>query len=229
MIHILSIETSTEVCSVALHEDDRLLGYAESRKQKSHSSLLVSMIDQVLSNAKISKTELSAIAVSKGPGSYTGLRIGTSTAKGLCYALNIPLIGVDTLKAMALEASEHLSDPAYIIPMLDARRAEVYCEVFDQQMNLISVAEALVLDNLSFTDVSPSKHLVVVGDGATKAESLMGKRSNADYWNHVLPSARLIGELAIKSYDNSEFEDLAYFEPFYLKEFYTPKPPKKLV
>jgi tRNA threonylcarbamoyladenosine biosynthesis protein TsaB len=226
MTRILSIETSTEVCSVAIHEDDCLLSYAESRRQKSHSSLLLSMIDQVLSNAKITKNELSAIAVSKGPGSYTGLRIGTSTAKGLCYAFEIPLMGIDTLEAMAEEASEHLSEPSYIISMLDARRAEVYCEIFDEHKRLIAAPAAIVLDHSSFTELCDDHRLVFVGDGAIKAEELIGDRANATYWSHVLPSARFIGELAIKSYHNGEFVDLNYFEPFYLKEFYTPKPPK---
>jgi tRNA threonylcarbamoyladenosine biosynthesis protein TsaB len=228
MTRILSIETSTAVCSVAVHNDDQLLGYAESRRQKSHSSLLVSMIDQVLGNAKVSKSDLSAIAVSKGPGSYTGLRIGTSTAKGLCYALEIPLIGIDTLKSMALEASRHLSEPTYIIPMLDARRAEVYCGIFDEQMQMISEPAAVVLDDSSFVDLDQTNRIIVIGDGAIKAEGLMGPRTHTYYWSDVLPSAKFIGELAVKSYRCSEFVDLAYFEPFYLKEFYTPKPPKKL-
>lgn len=229
MTRILSIETSTEVCSVAIHEEGRLLGYAESRRQKSHSSLLVPMIDQLLENAKTKKSELSAIAVSKGPGSYTGLRIGTSTAKGLCYALDIPLMAIDTLQLMALEASQHLHHPTYIIPMIDARRAEVYCEIFNEQMEVISKPSAVILDESSFGELDQLNSLVIVGDGATKAKDLLGQRTNSHYWVHILPSAKYVGALAVNSYHKEQFEDLAYFEPFYLKEFYTPKPPKKLV
>ncbi len=229
MIRTLSIETSTEVCSVAVHEEGQLLAYAESRRQKSHSSLLVPMVDQLLANSKIQKTELSAIAVSKGPGSYTGLRIGTSTAKGLCYALDIPLIAIDTLQAMALEASQHLQLPSYIIPLIDARRAEAYSQVFDHHMAMISEPSAVILDEASFTELDQSNHQVFVGDGAAKAKGLLGRRDNASFWGHILPSAKYIGLLAVQSYHRDQFEDLAYFEPFYLKEFYTPKPPKKLV
>lgn len=229
MIRILSLETSTDVCSVALHGDDQLVGYAESRKQKSHSSLLLPMIDQVLSNANITKQQLSAIAVSKGPGSYTGLRIGTSTAKGLCYALDIPLLGIDTLEAMAMEASANLSEPSYIIPMLDARREEVYCEVFDEQMNQIMAPAAVILGTASFNHLDQSRKVIIIGDGATKAELLIGARPSTHYWCHMLPSARGIGELAVHYYQQGEFADVAYFEPFYLKEFYTPKPSRKLV
>lgn len=228
MIRILSIETSTEVCSVALHEEGQLLGFAESRRQKSHSSLLVPMVDQLLENSKIKKSELSAVAVSKGPGSYTGLRIGTSTAKGLCYALDVPLIAVDTLRAMALEASLYVHQPTHIIPMIDARRAEVYCEVFDQDMKMISEPSAVILDDTTFKELDQSGHQVFVGDGAAKAKDLLERRDIASFWSHILPSAKFVGALAVQSYHRSQFEDLAYFEPFYLKEFYTPKPPKKL-
>ncbi|MEM8895033.1 MAG: tRNA (adenosine(37)-N6)-threonylcarbamoyltransferase complex dimerization subunit type 1 TsaB, partial [Bacteroidota bacterium] len=172
MSTILSIETSTEVCSVAVHRDGQLLGFAESRRQKSHSSLVVAMIDQLLSNANVEKKELSAIAVSKGPGSYTGLRIGTSTAKGLCYALGIPLIAIDTLKSMALEASMHVVGEAFIIPMLDARRAEVYCEVFNQDMEMITGPEPVILDHESFRHFKKESKLVILGNGATKAAEL---------------------------------------------------------
>ncbi len=228
MSTILSIETSTEVCSVAVHRDGQLLGFSESRRQKSHSSLVVAMIDQLLSNANVEKTELSAIAVSKGPGSYTGLRIGTSTAKGLCYALGIPLIAIDTLESMALEASMHVVGETYIIPMLDARRAEVYCEVFNQDMEMIEEPKPVILDNESFGHFEKRSKLVVIGNGAAKAAELMGERTGAIFWDHITPSAKHIGELALKSFDQKHWEDLTYFEPFYLKEFYTPKPPKSL-
>lgn len=221
MAIIVSIETATPICSVAIHKDGNLLAETSVRKGHSHSSLLNSSIQNLLELSEVKMDELSAIAVSKGPGSYTGLRIGTSTAKGLCYALDIPLISVDTLKAMAYAVRNY--NNWNLCPMLDARRMEVYCSIFDSEMNAIEPIRPVVLDDTSFIKELDATDILFFGDGSEKFSKVMFHK-NAHFVNDVEPNAKAIGELAFKKYTTDQFEDVAYFEPFYLKEFLATKP-----
>src|SRR5690606_26810438 len=152
MAYILSIETSTQVCSVALHRDDHLLVTSEVHIEQSHASRLAPLIDEVLRWSGIQATELDAIAVSAGPGSYTGLRIGVSTGKGLCYGLNIPMVAVNTLELLAFQMSRRTDYDTLLCPMIDARRMEVYCLMTDRQFNIVSPVEARIIDEMSFAD-----------------------------------------------------------------------------
>lgn len=223
MALILSIETSTPICSAALHEGTELLSYAELRLAKSHSAMLSSLIEQVLQNAQKTFSDLQAIAIAKGPGSYTGLRIGTSTAKGICFAHELPLIAINTLEAMAFRVKPYRH--TWLCPMLDARRMEVYCALFDQEMNCLSPTEAKIIEENAFADALESQVIAFFGNGANKCQALI-KHSNAHFLDDIHPSAQQVGLLAQKAFAENQFEDLAYFEPFYLKDFVGKKPKK---
>ena len=186
----------------------------------SHAERLHLFIEDVINQANIKKTDLSAVAVSKGPGSYTGLRIGVSTAKGLCYALDIPLISVSTLEALAnqVDIKEGL-----VIPMLDARRMEVYSAVFNAEGNQIRDIKAEVLDESSFKDYLNERKVYFIGNGVAKTKPLI-KNDNAVFIEDKLPSADNMSKLAYAKYKKSDIEDVAYFEPFYLKDFIALKP-----
>lgn len=220
---ILSIETATPVCSVGLYTDGKLQALFESYLDKSHSKHLTIIIQEVIRSAELTFSDIDAIAVSKGPGSYTGLRIGTSTAKGLCYGLDIPLISVDTLEAMAHGVSGYLSDDILLCPMLDARRMEVYCRLYKKNLHAITDTEAVVIDSKSFTSYLEKHKIAFFGNGASKCKSVI-YHPNAVFIEGVHPSAKEIGALAIHKYAASLFEDLAKYEPFYLKEFLAKKP-----
>lgn len=224
---ILSIETSTKVCSVALHHELTLLGSAELHVDQSHSEQLAILIQNILKTTGQKTTDLNAVAISAGPGSYTGLRIGTSTAKGLCYALEIPLIAINTLAAMAYAMSRFYTN-SLICPMIDARRMEVYCQVFDAEMNEIEPTEAKVIDESSFSALLEDNSMVFFGNGAAKCEPVISHK-NTHFVNDVYPSAIPLGELAGKKYTAREFEDMAYFEPYYLKEYKAVKSKKLLL
>lgn len=215
---ILSIETSTKVCSVALHRDAELLGYSEIHVQKSHSHVLTVLISELCRNLGIEIQQLDAIALSGGPGSYTGLRIGSSTAKGICYGIDKPLIAIDTLLVIAEEVSRRLIEPAFLVPMLDARRMEVYCAVLESNLQVIEPTHPLVLDEASFSSYLEKRKCVFFGNGAEKASDLINS-GNSSFLYGVYPSAKWMGALAERLYQESRFEDIAYFEPFYLKEF----------
>jgi len=220
---ILSIETSTKVCSVALHANGKLLSYKESFVPNSHSELINIFIAEVLAEANVEKSELSAICISSGPGSYTGLRIGTSTAKGLCFALDIPLIAINTLKGLAqkvVEGDFNLSENDIICPMIDARRMEVYCSLYKADGSVIVEPEAKILDENSFYETLLNQKMFFIGDGSEKFKALIDNKS-AIFLDDVLPSATSFGVLAFQKFKNNDLEDLAYFEPFYLKEFHT--------
>ncbi|QSE97942.1 tRNA (adenosine(37)-N6)-threonylcarbamoyltransferase complex dimerization subunit type 1 TsaB [Fulvivirga lutea] len=222
---ILSIETATPICSVALHADDMLIGKISIQKGQSHSSVLNEAIHNLINLVNISLKDLSAVAVSKGPGSYTGLRIGTSTAKGLCYALDIPLISVETLTAMAkgvINIHKHL-----LCPMLDARRMEVYASVFTSDLHVLNPISPVILDENSFADHLQNNKVIFFGDGAKKFREIT-KSLNALFIDSVYPDAEYIGSLAFEKFQNNVFEDVAYFEPFYLKEFKATKPKSML-
>lgn len=217
MAILLCIETTTTNCSVALAKDDVILAFKEDMGLNySHAERLHIYIAEVLREANISKSEIDAVAVSKGPGSYTGLRIGVSAAKGLCYALGVPLIATNTLKALAMQ----VNDPSdYIIPVLDARRMEVYSAIFNSEFNELRGIEAQIVAEDSFLKYLDSGKVVFIGNGAAKLKDLI-KHPNSQFNDVALPSAREMVTLATVKYKISDTEDVAYFEPFYLKDFY---------
>ena len=216
MSFILSFETSTPTCSVALHKDGRLLGIKNIHAEKSHSGSLVPMTQDLLEEHGLKIKDLAAVAVSEGPGSYTGLRISTSTAKGICFATEIPLIAVGTMPAMAEEMKGKC---AFAVPMLDARRMEVYTQVFGPEV--VSDPLAMVLDENSYQEYLPAdSEVLFFGSGAEKYKAIC-KFNNAKFDTDFVPSANGIGVLAWEKFQQKQFEDVAYFEPFYLKEFYT--------
>lgn len=220
-ILILSIETATPICSVAVHRNGKLLGVKETEVEKSHAKLLTIYIEELLTELDIQKSQLHAVAVSMGPGSYTGLRIGASTAKGFAYALDIPVIGVDTLSALAVGASQLSLNCDFIIPMIDARRMEVYHAIFDSALNPLEAVSPHVFDDKSFVELFERGKVLMCGDGAIKAKSLFERNAKVIVKENVLPSAKWIGELAFRKFEAKEFEDVAYFEPFYLKDAHT--------
>jgi len=217
MAIILSIETSTSICSVALHKNGKLIALREIEETGGHAQKLMDLIDSVLVEQKLEIKELSAIAVSEGPGSYTGLRIGVSTAKGLAFSGDLPLIGVGALKALALGAKHHSEDQGFIVSMLDARRMEVYREVFDSDLNGMGPIDAEIIDENSFQNLLEKGKVSFVGDAVEKVSQVI-KHQNANFLR-IAVSADLIGKEAFVKYQNQEFEDLAYFVPNYLKEF----------
>jgi tRNA threonylcarbamoyladenosine biosynthesis protein TsaB len=225
---ILSLETSTHVCSVALHADGALLASAVTYREQSHASKLAVLIDQVLQLADVTMAQLSAVAVSSGPGSYTGLRIGTSTAKGLCYALNIPLIGVGALDSLALAAGPFNTSRALLCPMIDARRMEVYCQLLDAEYGVVSPVEAKVIDSESFREPLDAGPILFFGNGAAKCQEMI-QHKNAFFLVDVHPGADTVGKLAWEKFRQHETEDLVTFEPFYLKEFMIKTPVKQEV
>jgi tRNA threonylcarbamoyladenosine biosynthesis protein TsaB len=223
MALILSLETSTGICSVALHENSRLVADAEIHQEQAHASQLALLIQEVLNRAQVSPKQISGIAVSAGPGSYTGLRIGTSTAKGFCYALNIPLISIPTLDLIAQEAIEKIQDPdSLFVPMIDARRMEVYAEVVDSKLKVKTQTAAIVIDENSFHELLAGNKMFFFGDGAEKCKPVL-KHSNAAFVDGILPRAKTLGLMAGKKFDVKDFEDLVGFKPFYLKEFIAKK------
>lgn len=216
---ILSIETSTKVCSVALHKEDVLLASSEILIEKSHSKFITLLIENLFSYSGENMDNLDAVAVSKGPGSYTGLRIGVSTAKGLCYALEKPLIGVSTLESMAYEANRFNHTQALLCPMIDARRMEVYCALYNSERTCLEEVSAKIIDENSFAELLSKQPVLFFGDGSQKCSKLLGANKNAIFIDHVHPSAVNVGMLALKAFEEKKFEDVAYFEPFYLKDF----------
>lgn len=217
MAYILSIETATKVCSVAIHFEGKIISVIQNHTDKSHAERINTLIENVLVESKITLKDIQAVAISAGPGSYTGLRIASSLAKGLCYALKIPLIAVDTLQSMALAIC---SDGFYSCPMLDARRMEVYCAIYNHKNQLVVPTKAKVIDEQSFLNILQDNKILFFGDGAAKCQSII-THPNASYMQNIYPNAMQIGILAYQRYLSSQFEDLTYFEPHYLKEFYT--------
>ena len=218
---ILSIETATANCSVALHHGGKLLELLELNQPNIHASQTFVFIQEVMNRTGFDFNALDAVAVSKGPGSYTGLRIGVSASKGFCYGLKIPLIGIGTLQNMALSAKEFALKNGYhlLMPMLDARRMEVYSQAFDTDLNPIDAPNAVVLNENSYSNYLNSKKVLFFGNGMEKAKNLLEKNSNSGFLSQIIPTASNTGALAINKFLNNEFEDVAYFEPFYLKEF----------
>jgi tRNA threonylcarbamoyladenosine biosynthesis protein TsaB len=225
---ILSIETATSVCSVALHnEQGEMIALAELFQENVHAQKLMPLIDALLQQGGVSRGELVAMAVSSGPGSYTGLRIGVSTAKGLAYALGLPLISVDTLDALARRAAAFIDAAHAVVPMIDARRMEVYCKVLDGQMSELVPLAPLIIDEKSFDPYLSSGKVFFLGDANEKVREVI-KHENAVFVP-LLNSASTVGEIAAVKFQEKEFEDVAYFEPNYLKEFRVLKSKKSLL
>ena len=200
--------------------DSELLHIQEINAGYSHAENLVSFCDAVLKSSKFTFQDLNAVAVSKGPGSYTGLRIGVSTAKGFCYALQIPLLSVPTLQHLALQVStQNKYADALFCPMLDARRLEVYCAFYDAQNREVKETTAEIITENSFSEILETRQVIFFGDGAQKCKLLLQHSSNAIFLDEVFPSAKNMIPLAEKKFELREFENTAYFEPFYLKDF----------
>lgn len=227
---ILSIDTSTRVCSVALHQQGELLGCYELLTEKTHSSLLTTLIENVVIQAGFSLAQLDAVAVAKGPGSYTGLRIGVSTAKGLCYALDKPLIAIHTLEAMAAQLQPFYPATHVLCPMIDARRMEVYCAEYEgSTRQVLRTTEARIIDEHSFAELLQERPVVFFGDGAAKCQPLLASYPQAIFPSvSIHPSATTVGYLAKEAFTKQAFEDLITFEPYYLKEFMGTLPKAKL-
>ncbi|MBE6218534.1 MAG: tRNA (adenosine(37)-N6)-threonylcarbamoyltransferase complex dimerization subunit type 1 TsaB [Alistipes sp.] len=235
MALILSIETGTDICSVALANDGELMALRESDEGRDHAKKVALFVDELLRETGVQPSDLDAIAVGKGPGSYTGLRIGVSFAKGMCYALDIPLIAIGSLDALTevaredydagiLDIEEEEWAKAKLCPLVDARRMEVYAEVFDNEGKALTDVVAEVVTEDSFKEWRKDK-FVIFGNGAKKCTELLSDAIFVD----IAPSARGIVRLAEESFKAQKFEDLAYFEPFYLKEFLVIPSKKKLL
>ena len=220
---LLCIETSGKNCSVALFEGLQLVSIREVHtEQFSHSENLHVFIEQVLKESNLQPKAIKAIAISAGPGSYTGLRIGVATAKGLCYGWDIPLIALPTLHILAEQVSYEFTDIEYIIPMIDARRMEVFTAVYSHDFSPILGERAEILTESTFDTYLNKGKTIFLGDGITKFQAIC-KHKNAYFWENKFPSAKQMGRLALEKYQAQAFEDIAYFEPFYLKEVYLVK------
>jgi tRNA threonylcarbamoyladenosine biosynthesis protein TsaB len=213
--YILNIETATKNCSLALAQEEKIILCKEIAEEGySHAERLHVFIEEIIQEAGITFQELKAIAVSQGPGSYTGLRIGVSAAKGLCYALSIPLIAIDTLEILARKIN--ISNGT-ILPMIDARRLEVYSAFFDKNYAKIRETKAEIIDKNSFQETSEILHLI--GDGAMKFKEILTDEKFKYYPEIQFPSAEEMSLISFQKFQNKQFEDVAYFEPFYLKDF----------
>ncbi|NOS56260.1 MAG: tRNA (adenosine(37)-N6)-threonylcarbamoyltransferase complex dimerization subunit type 1 TsaB [Cyclobacteriaceae bacterium] len=223
---LLSIETSTLGCSVALHEQGKLLHSVETQVPQSASSQLAVMIQQVFNESRKKPAELKGVAVAAGPGSYTGLRIGVATAKGLCYALEIPLVSINTLELLAyqfINSKKIESSSSLLCPMLDARRMEVYTILLDAKLNILRPTEAKVIDATSYVDLLENNSIYFFGDGAAKCQEFI-KHPNARFVADITPLASYLGEMGFAKWEKNQVEDIASFEPFYLKDFLIRKP-----
>ncbi|MEQ8546762.1 MAG: tRNA (adenosine(37)-N6)-threonylcarbamoyltransferase complex dimerization subunit type 1 TsaB [Cyclobacteriaceae bacterium] len=222
---ILSIETSTDVCSVAVHNESNLIAFQRYDLAKSHSSLLAVLIQQMLENADLKISDLSAIAVSAGPGSYTGLRIGVSTVKGIAFGQNLPVIALDSLDVLNAAFHRFQKEDEYAMPMMDARRMEVYCQIRDKAGAYVLKSKALIVEPDSLT-LYNNKPIVIFGNGAEKTLPIIGGE-NITYLPGIVPEAVNMGLIAFQKFQKKEFVDAAYFEPYYLKEYRTIPPKQK--
>jgi tRNA threonylcarbamoyladenosine biosynthesis protein TsaB len=227
MAILLHIETATPVCSVVLADNQRILSIRETSEKNSHSQVVTVFIDEMLKECGLQPAQLEAVAVSKGPGSYTGLRIGVSTAKGICWALDKPLISVGTPEAMALGMREKYTQseklPILFAPMIDARRMEVYTGLFDENLHNIKPVYAAIIDENTFEEFIKDHIICFAGDGAEKCKALL-THPNFRFMNDFDASAVFMAPLAAAKFVAGNFEDVAYFEPYYLKDFVAGKP-----
>jgi tRNA threonylcarbamoyladenosine biosynthesis protein TsaB len=225
MAKILHIETSGKNCSVAISENSKTLAHLRIEEERSHAAHLTQMIIDALASIGIEAKNLDAVSVSEGPGSYTGLRIGISAAKGICYGANIPLIAIPTLEIMLAHLKTEAEkkqmipqDADLFVPMIDARRMEVYNCIFGTQKQVIRKVQAEIIDEKSFKSYLKTNTLVFFGDGSNKCQDVISHR-NAIFVNEILPDAQYMTEIAEQKFAESQFVDLAYYEPFYLKAF----------
>jgi len=229
MALLLSLETSTQYCSAALHDQGVLVASRSIETPRSAASLLAVMIDEVLHAADHVPADLNGVVVTSGPGSYTGLRIGVATAKGLCYALGIPLLSVNTLELLAFQLLKNQVikldsfDDLLLCPMLDARRMEVYCALFDQHLNYIEPVQAKIIDGGSFNEILQRRQVIFFGEGADKCQGVI-VHDHAQFVSGIKPLATSLGELGYIKWKSGVYEDLVSFEPFYLKDFLIKKP-----
>jgi len=235
MALILSLESSTEVCSVALARDGNIIDLIENQEGLNHAKLLTSYVETIFKKNNISAFNIDAVAVSKGPGSYTGLRIGVSAAKGLCYAANKPLIAISTLESMAKyliwnpdEFGLVIEDNTLLCPMIDARRMEVYNTIYNNEGRLMEPISARIVNDSIFAHLLKEHEIVFFGNGAEKCKSILNNK-NALFLGPQKASARFMAILAEEYFVGNEFEDVAYFEPFYLKDFIATIPKNKII
>lgn len=219
MALILCLETATTVCSVALGKDGAAIAMREVNAGYTHSENLTVFVQQLLEEAGFSFADLDAIAVSKGPGSYTGLRIGVSAAKGFCFALDKPLIAINTLEGMAAAVKGTETGHEVLCPMLDARRMEVYCAFYDRDGNEVRPTSAEIITETSFSDILSGNRVIFFGDGAAKCKPMLQSNPNAIFLDEIYPSAQFLVNAAEMKFRSMAFEDVAYFEPYYLKDF----------
>lgn len=226
---ILHIETSTEVCSVALSQEGACIYHNEERNGPSHASLLAPFVESAVSFADSHAIPIDAVAVSKGPGSYTGLRIGSSEAKGLCYGRELKLIALPTLEIMCVPVllKEDLPENALLCPMIDARRMEVYTALYDRALHMVQDTRAEIITSESFLDHLNNQPIYFFGNGANKCKDII-THPDAHFINGIVPQAKYMFPLAEKAFAMHTFEDVAYFEPFYLKQFVAGMPKKIL-
>jgi len=227
---IINIETATAVCSIALGVDGHVKTFKEEMEGRSHSSHLTVFIEQMLKDTGTRLQEIDAISVSKGPGSFTGLRIGVSVAKGLCFSLGLPLIAIDTLQSMAVSGIRNFLNPQkdvkrqdhsqyHFCPMIDARRMEVYSAIYDLNLNVIRGVEANIVDSTSYSNYLGNNKVLFFGDGMNKCKETLQHQKNAIFLDGVLPSATDMVLLSERDFKEGNFQDMAYFEPYYLKDF----------
>lgn len=219
MALILLLESSASVCSVALSSGGKVIAIREEQTPNKHAEKLSVFCDEVMKEVGVTPEQLNAVAVSGGPGSYTGLRIGTSTAKGYCFALNIPLIAISTLEAMARGMKAESQHGDLLCPMIDARRMEVYAAVFTHSLEHIAPTSPVILDETTFTNFLDEKIVWFSGDGMPKAKDILSQNKNARFTTSGLQSARNLAEAAEERFLRHQFEDMAYYVPFYLKTF----------
>ena len=216
---ILCIDTTSEFCSVSLFINQNLIENNNSKIERSHSKLLIKLIDDTLNNNKLKIADIDIFSISKGPGSYTGLRIGLSAIKGFCYALDKPLVSINTLKILAISALENIDDKDFILcPMIDARRMEVYTKSFDHNLNELSNDQAIILEKDTF-DNYKDKKVYFFGDGSDKFKKIVS-RKNFIFLDNINPDSKFMGKLSYDKFINRNFEDLSSFEPNYIKDFY---------
>ena len=229
MVRLLQIETATSVCSAALGEDGQTVSLAVSHDGFKHAENLMVLVQKTLDEAGWNYKNLDAIVVSAGPGSYTGLRIGVSSAKGLCYALDKPLIAISTLEILSIGFRRENEDfDGVLCPMIDARRMEVYTALFDNEGKRITADQPMIIDEEAFSNELKNKRIAFFGDGAEKCREIIGKSGNAFFGFNTELSASDMSAIAFNKFQKKEFSDLAYFEPEYLKP-YAGTPPKGLV
>ena len=221
MALILSIETSTSICSVALHASGKLVAYQSMAIARSHAESLLTMINHLLELSHHTAKDLQGIAISEGPGSYTGLRIGAATATGLCYALDIPLIAINTLEAMVYAVQPFNFYGALCCPMIDARRMEVYCLIADSNNTILEAAHPHIVTEHSFANWLSQHFMLFFGDGAAKCKAILANHKHAIFIEDIYPSAHQIGVLAYAHFQQNKFVDINLFTPQYLKPFHS--------